>query len=38
MFTEADENAFVHSENQKIIESRVDPIEWKTELERVGPR
>ncbi|GMI44830.1 hypothetical protein TrCOL_g13083 [Triparma columacea] len=38
MFTEADENAFVHSENQQIIESRVDPIEWKTELERVGPR
>ena len=24
--------------NHSIIESKVDPIEWKTELERVGPR
>ena len=24
--------------NHQIIESNVDPIEWKTELERVGPR
>ncbi len=34
----ADEVETVRDETQKIIESRVDPIEWKTELERVGPR
>ena len=26
------------AQSMAIIESRVDPIEWKTELERVGPR
>jgi estrogen-related receptor beta like 1 len=26
------------AQSHAIIESRVDPIEWKTELERVGPR
>ncbi|GMH54298.1 hypothetical protein TrRE_jg8374 [Triparma retinervis] len=36
MFTEADENAFVHSENQKIIESRVDPIELRLNNNNVG--
>ena len=33
-----DENEFYSKENHQIIESNVDPIEWKTELERVGPR
>ncbi|GMH74795.1 hypothetical protein TL16_g06558 [Triparma laevis f. inornata] len=33
-----DENEFFSKENHQIIESNVDPIEWKTELERVGPR
>ena len=38
MFKDEEENSFLHGESHQIIESRVDPIEWKTELERVGPR
>ena len=39
MFSAAAEDVMdLDNENHQIIDSNVDPIEWKTELERVGPR
>jgi len=39
MFEVAAEDVMdLDNENHQIIDSNVDPIEWKTELERVGPR
>ena len=34
----AEDHMDLESEHHQIIDSNVDPIEWKTELERVGPR
>lgn len=41
MFSDLHQNEadnLIDPANHQIIESKVDPIEWKTELERVGPR
>jgi estrogen-related receptor beta like 1 len=38
MFAAGEDENIENNENNNLIDSNVDPIEWKTELERVGPR
>lgn len=38
VFEEARFDSVLENSNHNILQAAIDPIEWKTELERVGPK